>query len=142
MRNCITIHGQWMYRRDSIARLIALVRAGLLSLDHHEAKCFGLDDVNEAITHAAANAGPFNDDGAATPITASHRPMSHRIGDRRPYPDASPPPRSRKSDAAVELEKSMPRRVNRKNSSLALHSRPALRRLPTFSNSASGRKAA
>ncbi len=60
MRNCITIHGQWMYRRDSIGRLIALVRAGLLSLDHHEAKCFGLDEVNQAIACAAATAGPFN----------------------------------------------------------------------------------
>jgi alcohol dehydrogenase len=60
MRDCITIHGQWMYRRDSIARLIAIVRAGLLSLDHHQARCFGLDDVNEAIAHAAVNAGPFS----------------------------------------------------------------------------------
>jgi alcohol dehydrogenase len=60
MRNCVSIHGQWMYARESIARLIALVRAGLLSLDHHEAKCFGLDEVNEAVAHAAANAGPFN----------------------------------------------------------------------------------
>jgi len=60
MRYCITLHGQWMYPRDSIARLIAMVRAGLLSLDHHQAKCFSLDDVNEAIAHAAANAGPFN----------------------------------------------------------------------------------
>ncbi len=59
MRNCITVHGQWMYRRDSIARLIALVGAGLLRLDHHQAKCFDLDDVNDAIAHAAANAGPF-----------------------------------------------------------------------------------
>ncbi|MBI2742176.1 MAG: zinc-binding alcohol dehydrogenase family protein [Rhodospirillales bacterium] len=59
MRNCITIHGQWMYRRDSIGRLIALVHAGLLSLDHHEATCFGLDDVNQAIKHAATSAGPF-----------------------------------------------------------------------------------
>ena len=42
-----------------LARLIALVRAGLLSLGHHQAKCFGLDEVNEAIAHAAANAGPF-----------------------------------------------------------------------------------
>jgi alcohol dehydrogenase len=60
MRNCVTIHGQWMYARDSIVRLIALVRAGLLGLDHHEAQCFGLDQVNEAVAHAAANAGPFN----------------------------------------------------------------------------------
>jgi alcohol dehydrogenase len=60
MRNCVTIHGQWMYARDSIARLIGLVRAGLLRLDHHEATCFGLDEVNDAVAHAAANAGPFN----------------------------------------------------------------------------------
>ena len=60
MRYCITIHGQWMYPRDAIARLIAMVRTGLLSLEHHQAKCFSLDDVNEAIAHAAANAGPFN----------------------------------------------------------------------------------
>ena len=60
MRNCVTIHGQWMYARDSIARLIGLVRAGLLRLDHHEATCFGLDEVNEAVAHAAANAGPVN----------------------------------------------------------------------------------
>ena len=60
MRNCITIRGQWMYPRDAIARLIAMVRAGLLSLGHHQAKCFSLDDVNEAIAHAAAYAGPFN----------------------------------------------------------------------------------
>jgi len=59
MRNCIAIRGQWMYPRESIARLVAMVRAGLLSLDHHEAKCFGLDQVNEAIAHAAAEAGPF-----------------------------------------------------------------------------------
>ena len=60
MRYCITIHGQWMYPRDATARLIAMVRTGLLSLEHHQAKCFSLDDVNEAIAHAAANAGPFN----------------------------------------------------------------------------------
>ncbi len=60
MRNCVSIHGQWMYRRDSIARLVGLVRSGLLRLDHHEATCFALDDVNEAIAHAAAHAGPFS----------------------------------------------------------------------------------
>jgi Zn-dependent alcohol dehydrogenase len=49
-----------MYPRHAIARLIAMVRTGLLSLEHHQAKCFSLDDVNEAIAHAAANAGPFN----------------------------------------------------------------------------------
>ena len=60
MRNCVTIRGQWMYPRDSIGRLIAMVRGGLLSLAHHQATCFCLDDVNEAIAHAAANAGAFN----------------------------------------------------------------------------------
>lgn len=59
MRNCITIRGQWMYPRASIARLVAMVRAGLLSLDHHEVKCFGLGDVNEAVAHAAVEVGPF-----------------------------------------------------------------------------------
>ena len=59
MRNCIAIHGQWMYRRDAIPRLIALVRSGRLSLSNHEATCFSLDKVNDAIAHAAATAGPF-----------------------------------------------------------------------------------
>jgi Zn-dependent alcohol dehydrogenase len=60
MRNCVTVRGQWMYPRDALPRLVALVRSGLLRLDHHEARCFGLDEVNEAIAHAAANAGPFS----------------------------------------------------------------------------------
>src|SRR4029453_1533890 len=38
MRNCIAIRGQWMYSRDAIARLVAMVRAGLLSLVHTAAK--------------------------------------------------------------------------------------------------------
>jgi alcohol dehydrogenase len=60
MRECITIHGVWMYPPDAAVRLIALVRAGLLSLDHYETTAFDLDHANEAVTHAAANAGPFN----------------------------------------------------------------------------------
>ncbi|MBR0715775.1 zinc-binding alcohol dehydrogenase family protein [Bradyrhizobium liaoningense] len=59
MRNCITIHGVWMYPPDAAIRLIALVRAGLLRLDHYETKAFDLDHANEAVAHAAANAGPF-----------------------------------------------------------------------------------
>jgi alcohol dehydrogenase len=59
MRNCVTIHGQWMYSRDAIPRMVAMVRSGLVKLDDFEAKCFGLVDVNDAIAHAAANAGPF-----------------------------------------------------------------------------------
>lgn len=59
MRECITIHGVWMYPPDATVRLIALVRAGLLRLDHYETKTFDLDHANEAVAHAAANAGPF-----------------------------------------------------------------------------------
>ncbi|MGY8664869.1 zinc-binding alcohol dehydrogenase family protein [Bradyrhizobium sp. UFLA05-109] len=59
MRNCVTIHGVWMYPPDAAVRLIALVRAGLLRLDHYETTSFDLDRANEAVAHAAAHAGPF-----------------------------------------------------------------------------------
>jgi alcohol dehydrogenase len=59
MRNCITIHGQWMYPRDAISRMVGLVRSGLVKLNEFEVATFGLNDINEAIAHAAANTGPF-----------------------------------------------------------------------------------
>ncbi|MDA9409431.1 quinone oxidoreductase family protein [Bradyrhizobium sp. CCBAU 45384] len=59
MRNCISIHGVWMYPPDAAGRLIAMVRAGLLRLDEYRTTNFDLDHVNEAIVHAAANGGPF-----------------------------------------------------------------------------------
>lgn len=59
MRNCISIHGVWMYPPDAASRLIALVRAGLLRLDEYTTTAFDLDHVNEAVAHAAANGGPF-----------------------------------------------------------------------------------
>jgi NADPH:quinone reductase-like Zn-dependent oxidoreductase len=59
MRNCITIHGVWMYPPDAATRLIALVRSGLLRLDDFEVKAFDLDHANEAVAHAAANSAPF-----------------------------------------------------------------------------------
>ena len=59
MRNCISIHGVWMYPPDAASRLIALVRAGLLRLDEYEATAFDLDHANAAVAHAAANGGPF-----------------------------------------------------------------------------------
>jgi NADPH:quinone reductase-like Zn-dependent oxidoreductase len=59
MRNCITIHGVWMYPPEAAASLIALIRSGLLPLDHFEATSFDLDHANEAVTHAAANGGSF-----------------------------------------------------------------------------------
>jgi alcohol dehydrogenase len=59
MRNCITIHGQWMYPPTAGPRLAALARSGVLDLRQFEVTEFGLDDVNEAVAHAADNGGPF-----------------------------------------------------------------------------------
>ena len=59
MRNCITIHGVWMYPPHATLSLVKLIRCGLLRLDGFETASFGLDRVNEAVAHAAANTGPF-----------------------------------------------------------------------------------
>lgn len=59
MRNCISIHGVWMYPPDAASRLIALVRAGLLRLEEYETTAFDLDHVNDAVAHAATHGGPF-----------------------------------------------------------------------------------
>ncbi len=59
MRNCITIHGQWMYPQAAGPRLAALARSGLLDFGQYEVTEFDLDDANEAVAHAAANGGPF-----------------------------------------------------------------------------------
>jgi alcohol dehydrogenase len=59
MRNSVTVRGQWMYERAAVARIISLVRAGLLALDASRITCFPLAQVNDAVAHAAANAGAF-----------------------------------------------------------------------------------
>jgi NADPH:quinone reductase-like Zn-dependent oxidoreductase len=59
MRSCISIHGAWMYPPDATVRLVGLIRAGLLRLDHYETTSFDLDHANDAVAHAAANAGSF-----------------------------------------------------------------------------------
>ena len=59
MRNNITLRGQWMAPRDAPARIVALVRSGLLSLDDFDVTAFVLADVNAAVEHAAANGGAF-----------------------------------------------------------------------------------
>lgn len=53
MRNCITIHGVWMYPHQAPAMLVKLIRSGRLAIDKGEAAIFGLDQVNEAVAHAA-----------------------------------------------------------------------------------------
>ena len=59
MRNGITLRGQFMYARDSARRVIGLVRADLIDLKEFQVTAFDLDKVNDAVAHAAANAGPF-----------------------------------------------------------------------------------
>jgi alcohol dehydrogenase len=59
MRNCVTLRGQWMYPPHAATLMAGMVRAGLVDLDQFEVTAFGLDRANEAVTHAAAHAGPF-----------------------------------------------------------------------------------
>lgn len=58
MHNNVTLRGQWMYPRDAIPRMVRMVRTGLLDLSQFDLSEFGLADVNDAIAHAAGNAGP------------------------------------------------------------------------------------
>jgi alcohol dehydrogenase len=60
MRNNITIRGQWMYPRNAIARLIALMKSGVLDLTYYEVSEFPLASIADAIAHAAKTSGPFN----------------------------------------------------------------------------------
>jgi alcohol dehydrogenase len=58
MHNDVTVRGKWMYARDAIPRMVRMIRAGLIDLAQFDMTEFGLDDANEAVAHAAANAGP------------------------------------------------------------------------------------
>ena len=59
MRNCITLHGQWMHPQSAAPRLIELARSGLPDLWQWQLDSFTLDAANEAIAHGAAQGGPF-----------------------------------------------------------------------------------
>jgi alcohol dehydrogenase len=59
MRNDITVRGKYMYPREAVSRMVGLIRGGLLDLAQFDMTEFGLDDVNDAVAHAAANAGPL-----------------------------------------------------------------------------------
>ena len=59
MRNLITVRGQWMYGPAAVPGLVGLIRGGLLDLGQWAVTEFPLANVNEAVTHAAAKAGPF-----------------------------------------------------------------------------------
>ncbi len=60
MRNNITIKGQWMFPREAVTRMVRLTEAGLIDLSSREVTTFPLEEINAAIKHAAANAGPFS----------------------------------------------------------------------------------
>lgn len=59
MRNLITVRGQWMFETSAVPGMMGLVRGGLLDLRHWAVTEFPLDAVNEAVAHAAGEAGPF-----------------------------------------------------------------------------------
>lgn len=59
MRSCITIHGQWMYPPQATSGIVGLIRSGLLDLNAFQITAFDLDHANDAVAHAAANAGAF-----------------------------------------------------------------------------------
>ncbi|MCC8402425.1 zinc-binding dehydrogenase [Paraburkholderia sp. MMS20-SJTN17] len=59
MRNDITIRGKWMYPTEAVTLMTGLIRSGLLDPGHFDIKTFPLDEANEAVSHAAANGGPF-----------------------------------------------------------------------------------
>jgi alcohol dehydrogenase len=48
-----------MYPRDALARLAAMVRAGLIDIGQFAATAFPLERVDDAVAHAASDAGPF-----------------------------------------------------------------------------------
>jgi alcohol dehydrogenase len=60
MRNSVTVRGQWMYPRTANVSLIRLIASGVLDLTAERVTCFTLDQVNEALAHAAAHPGPFD----------------------------------------------------------------------------------
>ena len=59
MRNCITLLGQWMYPPTATILMVGLIRAGLVDLKQFQITSFDLDHANDAVAHAAANAGAF-----------------------------------------------------------------------------------
>ena len=59
MRNLITVRGQWMYEPGALPGMVGLIRGGLLDLRHWTVTEFPLDEVNGAVSFAAADAGRF-----------------------------------------------------------------------------------
>ncbi|WP_405135138.1 alcohol dehydrogenase catalytic domain-containing protein [Nocardia sp. NBC_01388] len=60
MRNSLTIRGQWMYPRTANVGMIRLIASGALDLTPEHVTRFDLDQVNDAVAHAATHGGPFD----------------------------------------------------------------------------------
>lgn len=60
MRNSVTLRGQWMCQRPANVGLIRLIASGQLDLAYEQVTTFALDEINEAVEHAAAHPGPFD----------------------------------------------------------------------------------
>ncbi|WP_290056483.1 alcohol dehydrogenase catalytic domain-containing protein [Amycolatopsis solani] len=60
MRNSVTVRGQWMYPRTANTGMIRLIASGALDLAPEQVTRFTLDEVNDAIAHAAVHSGPFD----------------------------------------------------------------------------------
>jgi alcohol dehydrogenase len=58
MHQGVTLRGQWMYARDAVPRMVRMIRAGQIDLGGFALSEFPLAEVNEAVAHAAATAGP------------------------------------------------------------------------------------
>jgi alcohol dehydrogenase len=60
MRNSVTLRGQWMYPRTANISMIRLIATGALDLTPEHVTRFTLDQVNDAVTHAAEHGGPYD----------------------------------------------------------------------------------
>ncbi|WP_432849070.1 alcohol dehydrogenase catalytic domain-containing protein [Amycolatopsis sp. CA-161197] len=60
MRNSVTVRGQWMYPRTANVAMIRLIATGALDLAPERVTRFDLDQVNDAVAHAAMHGGPFD----------------------------------------------------------------------------------
>jgi alcohol dehydrogenase len=58
MHGEITLRGVWMYPPEVVPRMVQMVRTGLIDLKQFDLAEFGLDEANDAVAYAAANAGP------------------------------------------------------------------------------------
>jgi alcohol dehydrogenase len=57
MRNNVTLRGNYMYPRQAVGQLVALIRGGLIDLAQFTITEFGLEEANKAVSYAADNAG-------------------------------------------------------------------------------------